>query len=600
MSNKTKQYIRADEQDESRKDKTALSDLKSLLWLLRFASKFKWKYIFALLLMVFAAILAVLSARITGEMIQEGFVEKKYTVAGICAGLIVLFELVGLLFQWQGRKILARYSSRTILNIRSALFSHLNLLPLSYYDHNPQGRVVTRITHDIEGIEEFFSSSMGRMIMSGLLCFVSIIAMLVTDFKIGIILTTTMIPLAFFIRFTKKLTRDASREMSRTSSAINTRLSEYIDGMEVIRSFGLEDWSNKNYQESVNSNLNASLKANFLFAWTRPLSSFFCSIPMMALIWFGGQMVFTGALGVGIFVTFVRYYQRFVDQVMMLTREIHVVQQAFTNAERVATFLKEKTENDLWGKLPHDDFQKLDGEIRFENLSMNYDNDEWVLNDLNFSISKGETVGFVGTTGCGKTTTVSLLARLYDFQRGDIFLDNRSIKEFNREFLRNQIGFVSQDVVIFKGTLRENLSLENSVSDQSILAACGKTGLFKIMKDSMLNLDSFILEGGSNLSVGERQILALTRVLLRNPAILILDEATANIDPEHEKIIQEAVNMIMHQRTCIIIAHRLDTLGACDRVVVFEDGRIVEQGGIGELIARKGRFHKLKDAEIGH
>ncbi len=236
-------------------------------------------------------------------------------------------------------------------------------------------------------------------------------------------------------------------------------------------------------------------------------------------------------------------------------------------------------------------------QIEFNDVWMAYDKENYVLKGIDFHIKKGEKIGLVGTTGCGKTTTVSLLSRLYEYQKGEILLDGHSIRNYQRSFLRNQIGFVSQDAILFHGTFRQNLCTDQSVPDDKILYACEVTGLARVMRVGGWTLESEIFDGGENLSVGERQLLALTRVLIKNPAILILDEATANIDPWFEKIIHQAVDRVMENRTCLMIAHRLSTLDHCGRIFVFDSGKLVEAGTKGELESKKGHFYQLHKAQ---
>ena len=365
----------------------------------------------------------------------------------------------------------------------------------------------------------------------------------------------------------------------------------------------MEKWSSKNYDKSVDQLLDATLKANLFMATTRPLVSFFCGLPIIVLLGVGGYKVVGGSLAVGVFVAFLRYCERFVHPFMHLAREFNIIQEAFTKAERVVAFLSEKNEDDTLGMnglVDRKSSLSLKGNLEFRNISMYYNPTDWILKNVSFKISQGEKVGFVGTTSCGKTTTVSLLARLYDFQKGDIIIDNKSIRDFNRNYLRSKIGFVSQDVVIFKGSIRENLQTHYSSNDMEILSACQKTGLLQIMKKNHQTLDSMILDGGSNLSIGERQLLALTRITLVKPEIMIMDEATANIDPDYEKIIHNAIDLLMKDKTCIIIAHRLETLKSVDRILVFRDGRIVEKGNISELLEKQGHFFNLQNSSYNN
>lgn len=597
MSDK-KSFLSADEQDESVIDKNRVSDFKAFLTLFKSAEGYYQTLALGLGLIILSSIGGIVGARLIGFLVDDGLKEKNLDIAIKFASFILLAEIISILISWQGRKIIFYATSKTIYNIRAKLFEHLQHLPLSFYDRQPQGRIVTRITHDVEGVEEFFSNSLGRLIQSASTAFMAMIAMLITYPKLGLILIGSLIPSILFVYFTRELVRRTNRKMSSKSSSCNSKLSEYLNGLEVIRAFGLEDWANKKYAKTVGEHEESQLAANDLFAWSRPFISFLCTLPLIGLVWFGGRAFLEGAITIGVFIAYMRYCERFFMPIMILAREIHVIQQAFTSAERIASFLAHKTESYELGD--DGDFKGVEaplrGELTFKNVEMFYNPGELVLNNLSFHIKAGEKVGLVGTTGCGKTTIVSLISRLYEFQKGEILIDKTPIRKFERNFLREQIGFVSQDVIIFRGSLKQNLVNDDELSDEKILSCCRDTGLYKVMQDTGLTLESEILEGGANLSIGERQLVALTRVLVRNPRILILDEATANIDPLFEEIIHTAVEKAMLGRTCLIIAHRLDTLKTCDRILVFEKGQLIEDGSETDLRARKGHFYKLQTA----
>lgn len=594
-------YLMVDEQDDSVIHKNKIGDYRSFLNLVHYSKAKKSKFILAFALLLLTSIFAIVSAWFMGMMVEKGLGQQNVQAAFLFAGLILLFEGMTLAVQWFGQKILSTCSSETIYLIRQKLFSHLQTLPLTYYDRQPQGRIVTRITHDVEGIEEFFTSSLGRLVLAMFSASIALLAMLITDFKLGSLLVLSILPCVVFIVFTKDKIRVVNRAMSRNSSALNAKLSEFLSGMEVIRTYGLENWSKDRYDESVDRHYHAQLKANLMFAFVQPITAFLVSLPLIGLVGIGGTQVLSGAMSIGLFVAFVRYCERFFTPILMLAREVHVIQQAFTNAERVATFLKEATEDEVFDDVTTKelDVTQLKGELRFEDVYMAYLGENWVLKGLSFVIKPGETVGLLGTTGCGKTTTVSLLSRLYDYQRGHIYLDGHDLKTIDRDSLRRSIGFVSQDVIIFRGTLRENLTTED-LDDELLLDACARTGLLNVMDKSGLGLDSIIYEGGSNLSIGERQLVSLTRVLIRDPKMMIMDEATANIDPHYEKIIHEAVSNVLRGRTCLIIAHRLETILNCDRLLVFKEGELVEEGTPKELLARdQGEFKALHNASHG-
>jgi ABC-type multidrug transport system fused ATPase/permease subunit len=428
----------------------------------------------------------------------------------------------------------------------------------------------------------------------------AIAAMLVSDFRLGMIMTLSMIPSFVLMIMTKDFLKNSNRRVSKFSSVINSKLSEYLNGIDVIRSFGLEKWTMEKYDQSVDDYLYAQLRGNMMFSWSMPMVSLLATIPLIGLVWYGGLNVLSGVLSVGLFISFIRYYERFFNPLMLLSREVHVVQQAFTSTERVMSFLNEEDEEKVLVNNGKMILTHLNGDIKFEDVSMKYIDGDWVLKAINFHIKPGEKIGLVGKTGCGKSTTVSLLARLYEFQNGDIKIDDISIRNFDRHGLRDQIGFVSQDAIIFKGSLRENLSCNEELTDQILIDGSQTTGLVKALAKEGFNLEMEILENGINLSVGQRQLISLTRVLLKNPSILVLDEATANIDPYYEEIIHEAIMKMMANRTCLIIAHRLETLKQCDRVLVFNQGELVEEGSLEKLMGQENYFYRLHNAQSIH
>ncbi len=593
-------YIMADDQDESRLSEKSLGDIKSFQTLFQYAKPFKFQIIWALFLIFMSALLAIYSAKLMGDLLEKGLMVKNMNKSLQFSLEIIFLEIGSIAFIWHGRKILADSSSRVIFIVRQHLFRKLQELPLQYYDRQPQGRIVTRITHDVEGIEEFFTSSLGNLVSASMMTILAVTAMIFSNFKLGMIMTIAILPSLFLMFKTKDFLKNSNRRVSKFSSAINAKLSEYLNGMDVIRSFGLEKWTMEKFDQTVDDYLYAQLKGNFLFAWSMPLVSFFATIPLIGLVWYGGMGVVDGVFSVGLFISFVRYYERFFNPMMLLSREIHVVQQAFTSTERVMSFLNEADEEKILmnnGKMV---LNHLEGDIKFVNVFMQYMQGDWVLKDLNFHIKPGEKIGLVGKTGCGKSSTVSLISRLYEFQKGEVFIDDIPIRNFNRHALRDQIGFVSQDAIIFKGSLRENLSCDELLTDQVLIDAAKTTGLVKAMSKEGFNLEMAVLESGANLSVGQRQLISLTRVLLKNPSILILDEATANIDPFYEEIIHEAVMKMMKNRTCLIIAHRLETLKQCDRVLVFNNGELVEEGSMDDLISQGKYFYRLHHAQAIH
>ncbi|MBF0362612.1 MAG: ABC transporter ATP-binding protein [Oligoflexia bacterium] len=596
-----KDYLSKDELKREVGDKKH----NSFLFLLKYVRLNKYRYTLSFVMLLSSSALAIASARILGKLVDEGLLKANLHLSVTYSAIIILMEMFSILLVWRGRRVLADVSTLSILQMRKDLFDHIHLLPISYYDRQPQGRTVTRMTHDIESIESFFTSSLSKLIISMLLFMIALVAMLLTDVKLALTIMLTMIPAIIITLLTRERIRNLNRDISRLSSACNAKLSEYINGLTVIRSFGLEKWSKEKYDQTVNDHLVRQLDANKLYAFVRPISSFLTYLPVIALLWFGGKEVLAGTFALGTLITFIRYCERFAHPIEALTRELHVVQLAFACVERVSVFLSARRENDELGVDGDLDVEVegihagIRGEIEYKNVYMRYgystsDEAKDVLRDVSCKINHGERVGLAGETGSGKTTMISLLSRLYPFHKGEISIDGVEIGKYKRSSLRRQLGVVSQDVIIFAGTIKENLVCELNLENKQILDACEETGLKSVMYKNNLTLESQVLDNGANFSVGERQLLALTRILLRNPSVLILDEATANVDPYYEQIIHNAIDRVMLNRTCLIIAHRLDTLRKCNRILVFKDGEIVEQGDHHHLFELKGHFFNLQ------
>ncbi len=592
-----KNYIAIDDQDESVVNKKQYAEWRSFLFLMKFTEGLRTGLFVALGLLLIYSVMAMLSGYAMGVLVGEGLAKKNWDLTYKWSAIVLLAELFALSLHYYGRKILTRNASFVILNIRETLFKKLSSLPMSFFDRWPQGRIVTRMTHDVEGVEQFFTASLGRMLNAFFLAMAAAVAMLSSDFKLGAILILSMIPALLVVLLTRTKVNIINRKMSKLASEINSKLSEYIDGLYVIRAFGLEKWSQGIFSKNVQDHVDITLKANTFYGWSRPLVSFLCSMPLVLLVWFGGLKLMEGVITLAVFVAFVRYAERFFGPVMMLFREVHVILQAFTSAQRVANFLREDSEADLFMKGEVYPGKAIFGDIEFRDVWMGYNEDSWSLKGVSFKVKKGEKIGIVGTTGSGKTTTISILSRLYDFQKGDVLIDGQSIKDWDIANLREQIGLVSQDVIIFQGTLRDNLTVDPALSDEEILRVAEITGLSLVMKKNNLALNDLIKDGGANMSAGEKQVLSLTRTCLLNPHILILDEATAHVDPYYEKILHDGVENVMEDKTSFIIAHRLDTIKECDRVLVFSDGKLVEVGSPDGLMDEKGVFFGLTQAQ---
>ncbi len=588
-------HYNVDEFSESR------SDLTAFVILLRYA-KGHYVYLFGSILLIMAAsAFLMLSAKTLGSLTESLMAKEPMSALAGKAVAILVFETLNVLLTYGGRRGLAAVTNRIAYQIRLDLFRKISVLPISYFDRQPLGRTITRLTNDVDGIEKFFSGPLAR-VLSSVITIVSVLtAMLVTNIQLGAVVVAASIPAILVTILSRAPVRYWLREHKIRSSAINAKLAEFINGFPIIKIFALEQWTSETFDNMARRQRDAGMA---LLTWNsviRPTAAFFCSFPILAILWWGGQEVLAGTLSVGLIVAFVRYAERFYWPVMAISQEIHVIQEAIASSERIRQMLLEKEEHEVLG-MEGAARHKIAGNVEFNNVSMSYVENRPVLRGVSFKIRKGMNVGLVGETGSGKTSTISLLPMLYPLLGGDISIDGVTLKEWNRDHLRRQIGMVSQDIVIFRGTLRENLTIaateSHNLDDARLKEFCEKTGLAQILHRFPQGFDTPLIDGGENLSVGERQLIAFTRMLVRDPAIFILDEATANIDEECERLVQRAIDELLKDRTCFVIAHRLNTILRCDKILVFDKGKIIEEGTHPELMARQGRYSSLAKTQL--
>lgn len=578
-------------------------DYLGILALLRYAREVRRSLWGSILLIGISAVAVMVSARLLGSLVAELITPQKNGVDQVSAlALTVLtIEVGAVLAQYLGRLGLARVTTSIAYQVRRELFGKMSRLPMTYFDTQPLGRTLTRLTSDVEGIEGFFSGTLARLLTASIQIVAVLVAMIVTDLRFGSIVVLASLPSIIFTVSLRNQVRHWLRLFKQRAAFLNTKLAEFLNGMPVIKVFGLEEWTHRSFAEAAEHHYSSGIK---LMTWNsiiRPVTVLLSSLPVVLILAVGGRMHLEGTLEIGVLVAFLRFSERFGSPVRTITQEIQTIQEALTSSERVRQMLIEPEESDVLG--PGGDVTApVKGEVEFRDVWMSYRAEEPVLRGISFAVAAGKKVGIVGATGSGKTTTLSLLAGLYPVTNGTILIDQIDLKQWNRPALRRQLGYVSQDVVIFKGTLRENLlgamEDQSSVSPERILEACHRSGLAQVMTRFSEGMNTRILDGGENLSMGERQLVAFTRMLIKDPAILILDEATANIDEECERLIQESMDSLLKGRTSFIIAHRLSTILSCDLILVFENGKIIESGSHADLLANEGHYAALVRRQI--
>ncbi|TCS83215.1 ABC transporter ATP-binding protein [Tepidibacillus fermentans] len=522
------------------------------------------------------------------QRFRQQDIQSLYRIGGLFFILLLLSFILNYiqiyLLQYTGQKI--------IFQIRQEIFSHVQSLPLAFFDKNPVGRLVTRVTNDTEALNEMYTSVLVSLFKDFFILIGIMIVMLKMNVKLAL-LSFVSIPLIILTSFVyKRLARDAFRIVRTRLARINATLNENISGMRIVQIFHREKKQYEQFNVINSSHYQASIKELKTAAIFRPSMDFIYSISLAFLLWFGGKDVIAGVTEFGVLYAFIDYIRRFFQPINDLTEKYTIMQSAMASSERIFQLLDHK--DTIPNPTQPKPIGQLMGKIEFDHVWFAYQDEDWVLKDVSFTIQPGEMVAFVGATGAGKSSIINLLGRFYDIQKGSIRIDGIDIRDMDKYELRKQIGIVLQDVFLFAGDIKSNIRLNRKdITDEEIKQVAHYVNADQFIEKLPNQYDEEVKERGSTLSQGQRQLLAFARTLAFNPAILILDEATANIDTATEQLIQDALNKIIHGRTTIVVAHRLSTIQHADKIIVLHKGRIREMGNHQELLSLKGLYYKL-------
>ena len=504
-------------------------------------------------------------------------------------GLYILQTVV----QYVGNLLFARVSYSIVRDIRRDAFANMEKLGMSYFDKTPAGSIVSRLTNDTETISDMFSGILSSFISAVFIFLTTLYTMLVLDFRLTA-LVLLFLPLIFLLvnLYRKKSVKIIEKTRSLLSD-INSKLAENIEGIRIIQAFNQEkrlqaEFDEINQEHLVYANRSVALDALFL----RPAMSLLYAVLMA---YFGYRGLYLG-ITAGTMYAFIQYINCLFDPLIEVTQNFSTLQTSMVSAGRVFALIDERT----YEPLQEDGQAKVkEGNIRFEHVCFSYDGKHPILDDISFSVNKGETIAFVGHTGSGKSSIINVLMRFYEFQSGRVLLDGVDIRNYSQEELRKNIGLVLQDPFLYHGTIKSNIAMYQEISDDQVQAAAAFVDADSFIQELPQGYDAPVSERGSSFSTGQRQLLAFTRTVASQPKILILDEATANIDSETESLVQASLAKMRQGRTTIAIAHRLSTIQDANCIYVLDKGRIIESGTHEELLALGGTYHKMYSLQAG-
>jgi ATP-binding cassette subfamily B protein len=486
---------------------------------------------------------------------------------------------------------------RIMKDLRMELFTRITTRSLAFLSRQPVGRLVTRMTSDVETINQFFTDVVAAFLKDASVMAGVLVVLLVLDPRLGAIVLITLPPVLVVAEKSRTSARDAFRRQRRWLSRVNAYISERLSGIAVVKLFVRENASRREFESHDRELMKANLGEMYVYATFRPLVDFCASLTTAVVIYFGASLVHVRLLSLGTMIAFVNLIRMFYSPIMDISEKYTLLQSAMAGGERVFGLLDEKDErSDVPGAE-----KKLDlrGHIEFDRVWFAYKGEDWVLRDLSFTVSPGESVAIVGYTGAGKTTIANLITRLWDVRRGEIRLDGRPLSELPLGALRRAVQPVLQDVFLFSGTIEENIRLGGDVSEERMRAAARAVHADDFIGRLEGGYSSRLSEGATNISQGQRQLISFARVLAHDPAIVILDEATSSVDTETERLIQEGLEALLAGRTSVVIAHRLSTIRHASRILVLSGGHMVEEGSHDELVARRGLYWNLYRLQYG-
>ena len=577
--------------------KKEMNKKSSTMRLIAYMKPYAHWVIFALLLVLGLTAFDLYRPMLVGDAIDTFGANGDYDVIIATAIKYAVVLALSFAFNIAQTWILQKTGQNIILQMRKDLYRHIQSLGSRYFDITPVGKLVTRVTNDVEALNEMYSGILVQLFRN----IVKIVGlagvMLVLDVRLAVI-SFVLMPLVIGLTvLCQKIARNIYRLYRTRLTDINTFLSEHLSGMKIIQIFGRQERKFEEFHDKNTKLYKAFYREMLMYAVFRPLIYILSILSLMIVLWFGSRNVFDEIISVGTLYIFSNYIRSFFDPIQELAEQFSTLQSSIASAEKIFTVMDEdefipEVENP---KQP----DKITGKIEFDHVWFAYDGENYVLKDVSFVINPGEKVAFVGATGAGKSSILNLIGRYYDIQKGHIYIDGIDIRQLSKKQLRSAIGQMQQDVFIFEGDVAYNIRLnDDAITDAQVKAAAEYVNASHFIEKLPQGYHEPVTERGATFSAGERQLLSFARTLAHNPSILVMDEATANIDTETEILIQEALEKLMDGRTTIMVAHRLSTIQHADCIMVMHKGRICERGTHRELLEQDGIYRKLYELQI--